>query len=154
MANSEIRGFLNRKTLEKKNVDLAAANRVAADALLAAPQVHASRVYTREQLLGGGLGDFITTAAVNGFHQSRSGDLIIVFEPYHIPGSGSRGGTTHFMPYNYDNHVPVVFFGAGVKHGVYHRTIAVNDIVPTLAAMLDVELPSGAFGRVLTEIVP
>jgi predicted AlkP superfamily pyrophosphatase or phosphodiesterase len=109
-------------------------------------------VYTREQLLGGGLGDFVTSAAVNGFHPARSGDLVIIFEPYEIPGGGT--GTTHFAPYNYDSHVPVVFFGAGIKHGVYHRTIAVNDIAPTLAAILDVELPSGAFGKVLPEVVP
>jgi predicted AlkP superfamily pyrophosphatase or phosphodiesterase len=144
--------YLNRKTLEKNNVDPAAANRIAADAILNVPQAHASRVYTREQLLGGGLGDFVTSAAVNGFHPARSGDLVIIFEPYEIPGGGT--GTTHFAPYNYDSHVPVVFFGAGIKHGVYHRTIAVNDIAPTLAAILDVELPSGAFGKVLPEVVP
>ena len=144
--------FLNRKALDAKKVDLAVANRVASDALLALPQAHISRAYTREQLLGGGLGDFITTAAINGFHPARSGDIVLIFDPYFIPGSGT--GTTHFMPYNYDNHVPVLFFGAGVKPGVYRRIIAVNDIVPTLAALLDVELPSGAFGKVLTEIVP
>jgi arylsulfatase A-like enzyme len=59
--------------------------------------------------------------------------------------------TTHFTPYNYDTHVPVIFFGIGVRPGSYRQNIQVNDIAPTLAALMDVELPAGAFGRVLTE---
>ena len=143
--------YLNYQTLKDKKVDLSAATRIAADAILSVPQVHASRVYTREQLTAGGGGDFIATALMNGFYPARSADLIIVYEPYYMTGTR---GTTHFSPYVYDNHVPVLFFGAGVKPGVYRRNIAVNDIAPTLAAMMDVELPSGAFGNVLPEIVP
>lgn len=144
--------YFNYVTLKDKKIDLAAATRVAADAIMAAPAIHASRVYTREQLTGGGRGDFITTAMLNGYHPGRSADLIIVYEPYYLPGAGR--GTTHFSPYVYDNHVPVLFFGAGVKRGTYHRTVTVNDIAPTLAAAINVEIPSGAYGNVLTEIVP
>ena len=143
--------YFNYKTLAEKKVDLAAATRVAADAILAVPQIHASRVYTREQLTAGGRGDFITTAMLNGFYPNRSADLVIVYEPYYLPGAGR--GTTHFSPYVYDNHVPVVFFGGGVKAGTYRRIITVNDIAPTLAAFVGVEIPSGAYGNVLTEIV-
>jgi hypothetical protein len=60
---------------------------------------------------------------------------------------------THFTVYNYDSHVPVMFFGPGIKPGVYREEIEVNDIAPTLATFLDVERPSGAFGRVLTELI-
>ena len=144
--------YLNDKTLRDKKIDLDVATRAAADAILAVPQIHASRVYTREQLLFGGRGDQITTAMLNGFHPGRSADLVIVYDPYYLPGGGR--GTTHFSPWIYDSHVPVLFFGAGVKAGTYRRIITVNDIAPTLAAALDVELPSGAFGNVLPEIVP
>jgi hypothetical protein len=145
--------YLNYQTLKTKKVSLAEATRVAADALLAVPQLHASRVYTREQISMGGRGDFITNAILNGFYPSRSADLIIVYEPNYIPGINATG-TTHFSPYVYDNHVPVVFFGMGVKAGTYHRNITVNDIAPTLAAAMGVEIPSGAYGNVLPEIVP
>ena len=56
------------------------------------------------------------------------------------------------MPYNYDNHVPVLFLGPGIKAGTYRGAIAVNDIAPTLAALLGTNEPSGSMGRVLTEI--
>ena len=145
--------YLNYQTLKDKKVSLDVADRIGAEAIMAVPQIHASRVYTREELEMGGRGDFITTAAINGFYPPRSADLVIVYEPYYLPGPGNGIGTTHFSPYVYDNHVPVIFFGMGVKPGTYHRNIMVNDIVPTLAAMMDVEIPSGAFGNVLREIV-
>jgi len=50
-------------------------------------------------------------------------------------------------------HVPVIFMGWGIRPGLYHASIAVNDIAPTLATMLEIETPSGSVGRVLTEIL-
>jgi arylsulfatase A-like enzyme len=64
----------------------------------------------------------------------------------------SPPGTTHATPYSYDNHVPIIFFGAGIKPGAHYERVAVNDIAPTLAAILQVETPSGSLGRVLSEI--
>ena len=71
-------------------------------------------------------------------------------EPYWLAGSK---GTTHGTPYNYDTHVPVIFMGAGIKAGRFSRHTAPNDIAPTLATMLGVEIPSGSSGRVLDEIL-
>jgi hypothetical protein len=62
------------------------------------------------------------------------------------------GGTTHGLPFGYDTHVPVIFMGTGIRAGEYDGSIAPNDIAPTLATILRVETPSGAFGRVLTEM--
>jgi hypothetical protein len=39
-----------------------------------------------------------------------------------------------------------------VKAGEYRTRVAVVDIAPTLASLLRIETPSGAVGRVLTEI--
>lgn len=124
--------------------------RVARRALLANPQLHVARVYTREQLENGIAGDFIALAEMNGYNSKRSGDLAIVLEPNYMPG---RSGTTHFSPYAYDRHVPVLFMGPGIKPGRYDATIAPNDIAPTLATMLDIQTPSGSSGRVLTEML-
>jgi hypothetical protein len=41
--------------------------------------------------------------------------------------------------------------GAGIRAGHYYGAIAVNDIAPTLAAILEIETPSGSVGRVLSE---
>jgi hypothetical protein len=49
--------------------------------------------------------------------------------------------------------VPVLFLGAQIRPGRYHRNVMVNDIAPTLATLLDVETPSGSVGRVLDEML-
>jgi predicted AlkP superfamily pyrophosphatase or phosphodiesterase len=121
----------------------------AREAIYAVPQLHVARVYSREQLDNGVAGDFIARAEVNGYFPRRSGDLFLVFEPNYIPGSS---GTSHFSPYAYDRHVPVLFMGPGIKPGRYDETIAPNDIAPTLATMLNLQTPSGSSGRVLNEM--
>lgn len=145
--------YLDHKALEENKIDLSVAYRTATEALLSVPQAHVARVFTRDQLTQGIAGDAISRALVNGFYPARSGDIIVLFEPYYMLFSKLPTKTTHFTPYNYDTHVPVIFFGAGVKPGWHSNNIQVNDIAPTLAALMDVELPSGAFGRVLTEIL-
>jgi predicted AlkP superfamily pyrophosphatase or phosphodiesterase len=124
--------------------------RVAREALLSQPKLHVARVYTREQLERGITGDFIARAEANDFYPRRSGDIAIVLEPNYMPGTR---GTTHFSPYAYDRHVPVLFMGPGIKPGRYDHTIEPNDIAPTLATMLDIQTPSGSSGRVLTEML-
>jgi len=124
--------------------------RTAKQAIFAIPQLHVVRVYTRDQLDNGVAGDFIARAEMNGYFPRRSGDLNLVFEPAYEPGTS---GTTHFSPYRYDTHVPVLFMGPGVRAGRYDTTIEPNDIAPTLATMLDVQTPSGSSGRVLTEML-
>jgi len=120
--------------------------RIATGALLATAPLHVARVYTQEQLANGVAGDFISQALVNGFYSKRSGDLNIVFEPGYMVGTS---GTTHFSPWNYDRHVPMLLIGPGIKAGRFDETVQVNDIAPTLATLLDIQTPSGSSGRVL-----
>lgn len=141
--------YLNYDLIHSKKLDEAEVQRVAADALRKMP--HVFRVYTREQLLSGQvLEDYISVAVRNGFYRQRSGDLFVIPEAYYI--FDRPPGTSHGTPFNYDTHVPVIFMGAGIKAGEYYAHIAVNDIAPTLAALLGIEEPSGSVGRVLNEI--
>jgi hypothetical protein len=148
--------YLNHKSLE--NIKMPQGEPIgeeqiyqtASEAIMAMPQLHVARVYTRKQLGDGIAGDFIARAEMNGYYPRRSGDLQIVFDSGFLPGSS---GTSHFSPYAYDRHVPVLLMGPGIRPGRYNQTIEVNDIAPTLATMLDVQTPSGSSGRVLTEIL-
>jgi predicted AlkP superfamily pyrophosphatase or phosphodiesterase len=142
--------YFDQETLQAKHVSLQDVSRTAKDALFATPELHVARVYTRHQLDNGIAGDFIAQAEMNGYFPRRSGDLHIIFEPGYIP---AKTGTTHFSPYAYDRHVPVVFMGPGIKPGRYHETVLPNDVAPTLATMLDIQTPSGSSGRVLVEML-
>jgi hypothetical protein len=119
----------------------------AADFLRNIPHVY--RVYTRDQLLNGNVGqDKVGRRVANGYNTARSADLVVILEPYY---QFSTTGTNHSSPFNYDTHVPIILMGAGVKPGRYHQAAAVNDIAPTLATILEVEVPAGSTGRVLSE---
>lgn len=142
--------YLNHETIANMKASESEVYATAKRALLDIPQLHVARVYTRPQLESGVTGDFIAQAETNGFYPSRSGDIALVLEPSFVTGTS---GTTHFSPYAYDRHVPVLFMGPGIRAGRYDETIQPNDIAPTLATMLEVQTPSGSSGRVLTEML-
>ncbi len=142
--------YLNAEALKKSQASVDEINQTVCDALLSNPQLHVARVYTRKQLLNGLTGDFIAQAVMNGFNTRRSGDFFVIFEPNYIPGSK---GTTHFSPYGYDRHVPLLFAGPGIRIGEFRSAAIINDVAPTLANMLDIEPPSGSSGRILDEIL-
>jgi predicted AlkP superfamily pyrophosphatase or phosphodiesterase len=142
--------YLDRALIESRKLKLDEVQDTAAKALLAVP--HIDRVFTSEDLRHGRYNqDPIALRVAKGFNERRGGDLYLVFESYWMTGSATSG-TTHGMPFNYDSHVPLVFMGQGVKPARYHSQVAVYNIAPTLATMLDIEPPSGAFGRVLDEM--
>lgn len=141
--------YLNHALIAEKKLDAAEVRRVAAEAARRTP--HVTRVYTYDQLQRGDVGqDVIDRRVLRSFNAQRSGDLEIIFEPFWMR---AQSGTTHGSPYNYDAHIPLVFMGPGVVPGRYHQHVALNDLAPTVAAMVGVEAPSGADGRVLSEML-
>ena len=142
--------YLNSATVAKNNADRAEVRRLAAEAARTLP--HVARVFTRDDLLrGNSAADWPGRAVQLGFYGPRSADLVLLPEPYFI--FGTAPGTTHQTPYGYDNHVPLIFFGTGIRPGVRYEPVTINDVAPTLAAILGIETPSGAAGRILAEIL-
>jgi predicted AlkP superfamily pyrophosphatase or phosphodiesterase len=142
--------YLNYTTIGKNDLERVEVRRFAAEVARILP--HIARVMTRDDLLQGGeSADSVGRAMQLGFYGPRSADLELLPEPYFI--FGSAPGTTHATPYSYDNHVPVIFYGAGIHAGVRYEPIKVNDIAPTLAAILGIETPSGSIGRILPEVM-
>ncbi len=89
---------------------------------------------------------------VRGYNHKRSGDIAFALEPGWM-SSSSVTGTTHGSSYTYDTHVPVLFFGTGIKKGssaLYHP---ITDIAPTLSILLNIKFPSGCTGQPITEIL-
>jgi predicted AlkP superfamily pyrophosphatase or phosphodiesterase len=141
--------YLDMNTIRTRKLNVAEVEETAAQAARA--EEHIARVYTRHELMSGQVQqDQIGRAFSLGFFAPRSGDLFILQEPYYLFDST---GTSHGTPYGYDTHVPVIFWGPGIKPGTYGQSITANDIAPTLASILQIEQPSGAIGRILTEIL-
>jgi predicted AlkP superfamily pyrophosphatase or phosphodiesterase len=98
----------------------------------------------------------IRAAEAAGFFKSRSGDLLLVPKPYWIwdysaPGKPKRsGGTSHGTPYYYDQRVPVILMGSGIRRGKYYEPATPADIAPTLATLCGITLATQD-GRTLLE---
>ncbi len=87
----------------------------------------------------------------NGFYSKRASDIQFVLKPQYADGDGK--GTEHGVWYNYDAHIPLLFFGGDIKPGKCNRETYMTDIAPTLSAILHVQMPSGSVGKVLEEVV-
>lgn len=102
--------------------------------------------YTRAQLLDGVAPGAIGQRVLKGYHAERSGDVVLIPKPYHLP-STYQNGTTHGSPYSYDTHIPVAFYGAAFKRGRYADEFYITDIAATLSAALHLTAPSGNIGK-------
>ena len=87
----------------------------------------------------------------NAYHPKESGDVKMVLDPG-WQGGGMRG-TGHGTPWTYDTHIPVLFYGWGVKPGKSVREIHITDIAPTVSMLLNIRIPSGATGTPIYELM-
>ena len=86
----------------------------------------------------------------NSYFKKRSGDIQLILKPAYIDAL-SKTGTTHGLWNPYDAHIPLLWYGWGIKAGKTNREIYMSDIAPTIAAMLHIQMPSGCIGNVITE---
>lgn len=89
---------------------------------------------------------------VNGYNRKRSGCIQVILEPGWYSGYGPTG-TTHGTWNPYDAHIPLLWYGAGIKKGETHRTVHMTDIAATLSALLHVQMPNGCVGTVIEEVI-
>lgn len=72
-------------------------------------------------------------------HQFAPGDLVelvITLTPYSTWGGNVA---SHGSPYDYDTHVPLIFFGPGFTTGRYAEFVRTVDLAPTLAERIGVK---------------
>jgi predicted AlkP superfamily pyrophosphatase or phosphodiesterase len=98
------------------------------------------RVFRTDQLSDAGR-DPMTRSAALSYFKGRSGDLMVVPKEYWFMSPRAVIGTTHGSPYEYDTHVPVIFFGGSIKAGRSKASVTPADIAPTLADLAAVKLP-------------
>lgn len=136
---------LNPAALTRKQLAPAVVEEAIRAALAEMPVIAAA--YTRTCLVDPAPLDAIGEAVRLSYYPPRSPDVMAVLKPFFI--DRTTPGTTHGTPYDYDNHVPLLWYGAGVKAGVHPTRVGVDDLAPTLAHLLGVPAPGSAAGRVL-----
>jgi predicted AlkP superfamily pyrophosphatase or phosphodiesterase len=143
--------YFNYDALRRDGVSVDEFSQVVVAAALTAPGI--ARCFSRLQLLRGAtsITDPIERRALHGFYPARSGDVLVVPEPYKYLAESITA--THGSPYSYDTHVPTIIMGPGVTAGRYLEAATPADIAPTLSALLRITPPSSSTGRVLVEAI-
>lgn len=120
------------------------------EALLEHPAVHSA--YIMDECHGEDLQERLM---MNGYMPQRCGDILYTLKPGYFEAEGAYvgKGTTHGSGWNYDTHVPVLFFGQGIKHGEVTRRTAIADIAPTVCMIIGCALPDAAVGEPVPEVL-
>ena len=87
----------------------------------------------------------------NSYYFRRSGDIQYFYKAQYTDYTDS--GIEHGAWYPYDSHIPLVWFGWNIKPGKLNRETYMTDIAPTIAAMLQIQMPNGCVGKVITEVI-
>jgi len=143
--------FLDHDLIKEKGYDPYKFKRALRDIVISFDGV--ANAYTADELLLRNATDPVKKLFENGYHQKMSGDIAVGFIPGYLIGSGyGKAGTSHGSGYTYDTHIPILFFGKGIKPGKSVEKVAITDIAPTLSMLLDISLPDVCTGQPLMAI--
>lgn len=142
--------FLNTQTIEAKKADRDAVAKAAADILQSQPGVYVA--LTKSQIMAGQLPQTNWANLVTrSFNPTLSGDVMVLEKPGALFSGGT--GTSHGSPWEFDSHIPIVFWGANVTPGLYGRRVYTQDIASTICTILGIEYPTGNMGTPLLELL-
>ncbi len=141
--------YLNRKLIEDSNLNLADFQQKVADFMLEFSGV--SNSTTAHNLQNGNFANGIMVKFQNSYNQRRSGDVIINLEPGWVERNGKV--TSANSPYDYDSHVPLIFYGWKAKRKSVLNPVYINDLAPTLSILLGITWPNGATGTPIKEMI-
>jgi len=141
--------YLNHSVLKEKNIDEEKVKSWVINYLLNNDAV--SNAFDVTRISSTTLNEEQKSMFGNGYNQRLSGDIQIILKPNYI--EGGEAGTTHGLWNPYDSHIPLLFYGWGVKHGKTNKETYMTDIAPTLSALLHIQMPSGCVGKVIEEVM-
>jgi predicted AlkP superfamily pyrophosphatase or phosphodiesterase len=146
--------FLDHQKIEKEGLQLQVIKKQVAKKILSydlISNVYITTEYNRLIINNDGYQEALL---FNGHNQKRSGDVVFTFNPEVFKDTQwNRTGSDHHSGYNYDSHVPLLFFGKGIKQGHTLKRTRIIDIAPTISALLGISFPNGATGMPLEFIL-
>ena len=140
--------YLNADEISKQGKDLSAVKKSVIRFLAAKPFI--IHVFDTRELASTTMPEPQKTMMGNGFNPKRSGDIQFTFKPGYF--DGGKKGTTHGLWNPYDAHIPLLWYGWNIKPGKTNRETYMTDIAATAAALLQIQMPSGCVGKVITEL--
>jgi predicted AlkP superfamily pyrophosphatase or phosphodiesterase len=146
MSNEQV--FINEPKLLEMKLNKKEVEERLANFLITIPGI--SEAYTSEVMKGGSFParDY-RTLLQNGYNHKLSGNVCMIYSPAWM--EYGEKGTTHGAGYNYDTHVPVLFYGNGIKKGESQTYITVTQIAPTVCELLKINQPNSTISEPLSD---
>ena len=141
--------FLDKEKMESLGLDRNTVAQKLADEIINFDNIY--KAITARTVQTTNFTDGIMNTLQNGYNQKFSGDVLII--PYPATLIRGRKGTSHGSGYSYDTHVPVIFYGYGIKKGKSLKRYDITDIAPTIANLLKIAAPNGSSGKIIKEVL-
>lgn len=141
MSNSQV--FLNKAAFAERGIAIAELEKKLSDYILSFDGVAQSFTGTDMKRLE--YRKRFAALLQNGYNSKRSGDVLYTLQPGWI--SYGMTGTTHGSVYNYDTHVPMLWYGWKVAQGSSTQATRIPDIAATIAALLHINRPNACTGE-------
>ncbi|MDP4188653.1 MAG: alkaline phosphatase family protein [Bacteroidota bacterium] len=141
--------YLNRNLIKEKGLELEKVQNQLAGFLR--EQKGVAKVFTATQLDKQEYTRDIEASMQKGFFYRHCGDVEMVLEPGWTDDLSSA--SSHCTGYNYDTHIPLLWYGKGIRQGESVAHHDVTDIAPTVSMILHIKLPNASVGNPIQEIL-
>lgn len=149
ISNNQV--FLNRKEISSLSLDIETLENELIEVLINYKDIHkavSAHTLQRTEFTKAPL-----SLLQEGYNQKLSGDVLFTLEPTIIGENYVKGGTTHGTGYNYDTHVPILFYGGNIAKGkVVRKSVNITQIAPTVSNLLRIQEPNMSSLDILTEV--
>lgn len=146
---SERQVFLNRTLIEDARLSLDDVQKKVARFLVQFTGVAAAYPYSAFEANDFGNGNL--RRIINNFNPQRSGDVIVTLNPGWVEKEGDYV-TNHNSPYEYDSHVPLIWYGWTVNRSTVTRHVNMTDIAATLSSLCKIPFPNACTGEPMVEL--
>ncbi len=151
---SNLNVYLDREMIANEDLSVEEVAAALCEKLREYPEVRDA--YTAAELSRGDQANRWMKMVSKGYHKEESGDLIFILEPGYLPKSHpsetTHQGTSHGSAYSYDSHVPLLWYGAGIKKKQVLRPTEITDISATLTHIMELQQPSNIEGQPILEL--
>ena len=141
--------YLNRTLIEDSKISLDDIRKDAARFVVQMSGVNF--VYPYSDLGVNSYGNENLKRIINSYNPQRSGDLIITFNPGWVESS-TENVTDHDSSYEFNSHVPLIWYGWSMDRASFTRDINLTDIAPTLSSLIKIPYPNACTGKPLYEL--
>ncbi len=138
--------YLNHDLIKKNKLDLNEIRESASDFLNQFEAVQIS--VTANQLEKGNSNNGMLAILDKSYAKNRSGDFLYMLKEGWQPAYKFRK-----INYTDQSHIPLVFYGAGIKSQVIREKFNAVDFAPTLSELLQIPQPDKSQGRPITPVL-